>query len=472
MDNIPQTFSRLSPIDRIISGAETTEPSQFKMLTQRFVFGLGGINAAIGAAVLGPESEQAHVYDFMKEYVDISTHYPGQGLLSKGVNEVAELVGAALNPINALTARAGLAVGTGINYVGKKVIGEAVTAGLADTTNALLMEAPKIKRITNAAGRTTELFTQGVGYAAPFSFVENVNKGKVDWQNFAIGSAAGGALNIAFHATGYMLGIVHGKYKAAKAAKLEEASIEELMKAGLSADEAKWFHVWKNNPDARETAEFAADILLKKGHNVDVAELKVVQELLTESEMRQLNTFMFNEAGANLETNKRALSQFILGNASHRMKRNPDVYFGVEGVLNWVNNRIKNVSVGPQTEKELSRLKSYSDLLSLMSKVIQTNFIDIADNQKVINYLKEQLDQRLPKIVKQRPTLEKIEKDISKIPSDLEADLAETYNSLKGAPTEELKQELEEVTLKFKEFKNNPTVFENLIKCVLGGLNG
>lgn len=127
--------------------------------------------------------------------------------------------------------------------------------------------------------------------------------------------------------------------------------------------------------------------------------------------------------------------------------------------------------------------EAYADVLDTMTKMMRSEFGKLAKSEDVVNYMRERIQTRVPefenleaKDLKDdiRLSKEKLDKAYEQVKTPEGQDEAVKVfdDEIKDTKANEIKEEYEEVKAQYQEFKDNPTIFSNLIQCVLGGING
>lgn len=128
----------------------------------------------------------------------------------------------------------------------------------------------------------------------------------------------------------------------------------------------------------------------------------------------------------------------------------------------------------------------YANFLDALTKVMRSSVGDLADHNNVLNYMKERLVREKPELEKVETKATKVENKVERnkeVESEIKGDeikenkafkddaVKEMDQEMKDAP-EEIKKDFDQVKNQFDEFNEKQGVFKNLIKCVMGSLNG
>lgn len=125
---------------------------------------------------------------------------------------------------------------------------------------------------------------------------------------------------------------------------------------------------------------------------------------------------------------------------------------------------------------------AYADVLDAITKVMRSEFGKLASTDDVNSYMRERIQGRVPEFknleVDDVKADVKIEKEkITKAFEDTKSSEGREQTvkmfdeEMKETKASEIKDEYKEVKAQYDEFKDNETVFSNLVKCVLGGVN-
>lgn len=135
---------------------------------------------------------------------------------------------------------------------------------------------------------------------------------------------------------------------------------------------------------------------------------------------------------------------------------------------------------------EYEKQQMYATVLDSLHKMMKSDVGILAKPERVINYMKERLHEKIPeyqKIEKKETMLDKFnvaereKREIGEVKN--EKNEGEKYSpilkkfdeEMKSSPPE-IKEEYEKVKTQFNEFNQSENVFKNLISCVVGSLNG
>lgn len=135
----------------------------------------------------------------------------------------------------------------------------------------------------------------------------------------------------------------------------------------------------------------------------------------------------------------------------------------------WNNARVLLDRV--HLENEYKKQSAFKELSDSVLKTADSDFGKLAKPDDVMNYMRS----RLEKAMSEGEKIEDVKRvlaDSQKVPADSEAILTDQAERAKNTAAEDAKQEFEESSARFDEFKKSENVFKNLISCVLGGING
>jgi len=651
-DAVPQSLSVLSPINQYYQGSRLNVPSLSTSIFTRggigFMKPFVGISAALGQI----KPDEAQAWQLMKDVVDLDNSSPLQSPLQRGAGEAADFTGSILNPISLLTAEAGGAIVAGGSRLLPSIVPKALTKIGETPVSKILGEnaeryIPKIaegdtKRIATLAdigARKMKAFGIGAGVSLPTELESNFDtkNNTINYRGAVAGTAQGGGIAVGLDTIPYLWGVFRGKFKAATGQAIEEVApaaldetLDHLQKSGaLTEAEVNWYKEYRANPHepSEDFVSRSSKMLLDDGHNVDTARGKVMHDILTPSDMKNLNIGVSDQIAASLANDGNAFTDFVWGSKLDEMRANPTSLDGIEGVLsslneklaaqpgalaaidsfvekygtrNWrrlrpfsqenlykkmvekgltseempvvvpeaVSKRIAmekriesleaanknyetqkaaatNIPVQKRYAKYIERnekkiadlhvkkpeilspkdeLKSlhdsmvkdgklvdnfkhtrdyhrlvdlakvetgarsmlyrinsiaqyekqaaYRDMLQFFSNVMQTNFDKLADSKKILDYMKNRIEDKLPKEIKDQVRLEDVQKAVKDVPDDYEKVLDDTRDALRENAPKELAAEYEEAAAKVKEFTKSENIFKNLISCVMGSLNG
>lgn len=122
-------------------------------------------------------------------------------------------------------------------------------------------------------------------------------------------------------------------------------------------------------------------------------------------------------------------------------------------------------------EAQYERQEAYHNLADQILKMTDSDISRFANRGNVVNYMRDRITD---KIFKRTPLLESelsAEKQ-NEIPSNADEVMSENDIQVKNSGADKLSKEFESTSNRFTEFKANEGIFNNLIKCVLGTVNG
>lgn len=125
---------------------------------------------------------------------------------------------------------------------------------------------------------------------------------------------------------------------------------------------------------------------------------------------------------------------------------------------------------------------AYATVLDTISKVMKSEFGRLANPEDVNNYMLERIQGRVPEFKRLeisdvkadvKIAKDKITKamDETKSPEGREEAVKTFDEEMKKTEAREVMDEYKEVKAQYDEFKDNESVFSNLVKCVLGAMN-
>lgn len=122
-------------------------------------------------------------------------------------------------------------------------------------------------------------------------------------------------------------------------------------------------------------------------------------------------------------------------------------------------------------EHDYNRQQAFRDIAHQVLRMSDSEQPTLAKPENVIDYLKKRVESNLSKL----EPISEINKEVGeklKVPTDSDEILTEQSQQVKDSKAESGKEELEQSSSKFKEFKDSENIFKNLISCVMGGLGG
>jgi hypothetical protein len=151
--------------------------------------------------------------------------------------------------------------------------------------------------------------------------------------------------------------------------------------------------------------------------------------------------------------------------------------------LTRVRNDARHLMYEINLKAEYELQEAYATVLDTITKVMRSEFGQLAKAENVNNYMSERLRNMVPefkdleiKAVKEeiktaKDEIKKSSEDI-KHPEKRDEAVERFDQEIKESKLNETKLEYDQVKKEYQEFKSNETVFSNLVKCVIGARNG
>lgn len=484
---------------------------------------LGGVQPSMGKE----QREAAKDYFNMlsksiHSNVDDELNNPQLGSAQKFVNGVASMIGGltelpslATGGVGGGLAKGGVAVTSfAARKLAPELVEKAVSSGLSEGTKNLLAKVGARKLGNVTAGGIAEANAVGFGYGAgaavPEALKNDVDKdtGKYQIGKIVSDMAVSGTFGMVINSLVYAHGVL----------RETSPTIER------TPDEKEFL--------ANPSPELASKILAKRGIDVNAVTHEVPIPIVSADDVNKMSSGTFDQLNSNLDGDmKNTLSDFLVSKGLSELAANENHINGMRGFVDFIKKRSENNSsvtssfdqlldkklnnqneanetlrdirsnllddglpdkhLSSQSYRDLSALaphnrnaamlKSRVDLEAQINKEeafskMAQNLIDMADNAddvspkpgNVADYLKAKNDDIKPTDTSRTKALADQVESIKKVPTDPDIilDQQKELNKVINSPTQ--KKEFDKSASRMKEFKENPNIFSNLIKCILG----
>jgi len=344
------------------------------------------------------------------ESVEIENKLQGQSYFQRGANWVSDMIGFGLSPISLLGGEVGGAALRGVSRTVGKLLPSALSAfvrsplteRLGETVGRYVPEKILMAGTekTLSAGLLAEeaavSFGVGAGAGIAPAIQENFSSetNSINWHGTARSIAQMGAMGIAIGSIPFALGTIRAKIKEGSKFATEEITTEELKEAvasgKISPEEADFYHNTINNlQDASELKASASQILLKDGHEVDIAANEIPVNILKPEDIDSLMTASQEQLISNApEEMRNALSDFIVHNSLDDLRENPAQIEGMRGYSRLVEEKLKH------KESKLSEIDRLieSDIEKDIDENIHFSQKNLADKMHALEIQGKSLD--------------------------------------------------------------------------------
>jgi|GEM_PF-4102141 hypothetical protein len=173
--------------------------------------------------------------------------------------------------------------------------------------------------------------------------------------------------------------------------------------------------------------------------------------LTPREELRQIRSDLLSKGLSN---------KFDRSNAYHRLLDLSNVWHNARTLLDRVH-----------LEHEYKRQEAFRDLAHQTLKIADSDMPKLARPENVMDYLRRRIEGTLNK-VEPIADVEKAVREQQAVPADSDTILSDQEAQIKNSKAEDARNEFNTSLERFKEFKESPNIFKNLISCVMGGLGG
>lgn len=364
----------VAPPEKFISDNLTHRPSITQSVFDNFA--LGGatpgnaINSFDQTYQKSPDGKTALA---LQESIERGNQNPEVGWTQWGANEIANMTGQALNPINWMLGEVGGVVGRGIISGVSKIAPEAIS-NIMRKPIATLMGEKASKYIPETIGKVgeektlsmallgqewTHAFGVGAGVMLPQAVVDNYNAetGKHDMLGIAKSLSVGGFLGIGISTIPFAWGILKANINRARARApgetVEPGDAEKAYADGVISKDTydywKEMEEHKNNPDSREAnreklKEKSSQFVASHGHTVNHAEDTASFEILNQDQIQNLQSATADQlVSDNIpEEHRTALSDFMVNSGIDEMKSKPGLLDGVRGYVEYADQNLSH----------------------------------------------------------------------------------------------------------------------------------
>lgn len=278
----------------------------------------------------------------------------GQKVLRFIPEQIGLALGMAFNPITFATAELGSLAAKPMAALGGKLL-----PNVARKTIPQLTQTPLGAFLPQTLGElgatTTKGFTTLAGFQVPEAVIHNYNRDtrSLSWGGFTEEVGFAGGIGALLSIPGYAAGVLFKKLFAGdknvpmpntESAKDMPSVLAKAFEDGkLTKEEYEWGVDLYKEPHKADLMQRAADILKKKGHDVDMAKLKVDFSMLSDKDWENLSsTFADQLSNAELVRDKTALSDFILGNNLDKLRESPEKIDGLKGYVAEMDEKLSH----------------------------------------------------------------------------------------------------------------------------------
>lgn len=363
------------------------------------------------------------------------TETPGLPFTQKICDGIASLLGFALNPIN-------IALGSAGGLLAKGAV-KGITA-LAPEFLSHVASKTITKLSSETVGSLSEKAAISAGTAAGALLPENLaesitSDNKIDISHLIKTTSIAGGFGLALGAVPFAASVIRPKF----------------FNKTITSEEKIWDQDYQRNPDDPNLNKRAAEILKKNNSDlaIDPVENNITVPLLTPSDIKSLRAILPEELLARKDAGHiQMLSDFIYSNALDRLKQNPALSAGLQGILSALEN------------------KSSADWKPFLSAIIDhldAGSEPIADAYAVKDYLKQRIENQLPDSPLTAQSISSAQDRLKAYQDSLkQAEEILPITSTHKLENSDLVQEAAPSLKKYQEFKTKSQVFSDLLHCL------
>lgn len=285
-----------------------------------------------------------------------------------GINQTADMVGQALNPLSWAAGEVGGALVRPLIAVGGKLAPRLFRQPIAELMNEKMgkyfpkligsKEAEETLSIGLLGRKWTEAAGIGAGAMLPQSVIDNFNAetGKHDILGIAEGMGAGAALGLMIGTVPFAWGIAKANFNRmrgrAPTAEIEVGAPEQALADGRINKDT--YDFWKELEQYRSTPEGRAELeargikarsteyVASQGHAVDYAKNQAKFEVLSQEQITNLQSATADQLVADHipEQHRTALSDFMVQAGVDEMRNKTNLLDGVRGYVDYVRNNL------------------------------------------------------------------------------------------------------------------------------------
>lgn len=149
------------------------------------------------------------------------------------------------------------------------------------------------------------------------------------------------------------------------------------------------------------------------------------------------------------------------------LERSPDYHRLVDLSHAWHN--AKSLLDRVHLEAQYERQKAFRDLAGQILRISDSDYGKIANPDNVVDYLKTRIEGQLRK-VEPIKDVQNVLHDSQNVPADADTVLNDQEKEISKIDAEQMRNDFQEASARYREFKKSDGIFKNLISCVMGGL--
>jgi hypothetical protein len=321
------------------------------------------------------------------EAINLERQTPGMGWGQWLADEGANMLGYSLNPATwALGAAGGAVARTGGAAAARglsAVLPDAATIFMRKPLNELLAQ-PISKFLPTKVGKegaertlssglltdkTISTFGTFAGAGVPQGVYDNFNRktGNINWGGVARESAEMGAFGVAIGTIPFAWGVLRGKVNRSMGRGasdvVDNRALDTALERGhITSEEHQWYSDYlahqkepHNEEMTRSLQERGSHIANANGHKANTVTNEATFDFLTGDDVNNLQGVVADQlASAHLpETQRMALSNYIIHNRMDFFRKDPKSLDGLRGYVDFVNQKLKDK---PSQIKEANRI--------------------------------------------------------------------------------------------------------------------
>lgn len=122
-------------------------------------------------------------------------------------------------------------------------------------------------------------------------------------------------------------------------------------------------------------------------------------------------------------------------------------------------------------ENQYERQNAFHDLAKNILNIADSDLPNLADRENVMDYLRSRIEGKLSQAEDAGEVSIAADKS-REVPTDAEGILSDQKQQIENTSADDARDEFDSSLEKFNEFQTSPTIFKNLLSCVMGALNG